>query len=161
MAFYECVMIARQDLTATQVEGLVENFSNILTENGGQVASKEAWGLRTLAYRIKKNRKGHYVLFKLETPSAALLEMERNMRLSEDVLRYMSVRVEELDPNPSAILQNRGGRDDRGGRRGGGRFGDGPRDRDGPRRDRDAAPREKPSAEAAKAEPAKAEAKES
>ena len=159
MAFYECVMIARQDLTATQVEGLVENFSKILTENGGQVASKEAWGLRTLAYRIKKNRKGHYVLFKLETPSAALLEMERNMRLSEDVLRYMSVRVEELDPNPSAILQNRGGRDDRG-RRGGGRFGDGPRDRDGPRnkdgrdrdgRARDAAPRETTNAEPAAA----------
>jgi small subunit ribosomal protein S6 len=125
MAFYECIFIARQDITSTQVETLTEQFSGILKENGGEVAAKEQWGLRTLAYKIKKNRKGHYVMLKIEAPSPALLEMERHMRLNEDVLRYMSVRVDELDPQPSAILQNkdRAGRDDRGGRRG--RFGDG------------------------------------
>ena len=126
MAFYECVFIARQDITSAQVETLTETFSNILKENGGEVAAVEQWGLRTLAYRVKKNRKGHYVMLKVEAPSAALLEMERNMRINEDVLRYMSIRVDELDTQPSAMLQSkeRGGRDDRGGRRG--RYSDGP-----------------------------------
>ena len=97
MAFYECVLIARQDITSAQVETLVEQFSGILEQNGGTVASKEFWGLRTLAYKIKKNRKGHYVLLNIDAPGEAVHEMERNMRLNEDVLRYMSVRVDELD----------------------------------------------------------------
>ena len=132
MAFYECVFIARQDITSAQVETLVTQFSEILEQNGGTVASKEFWGLRTLAYRIKKNRKGHYVLLNIDAPTEAVHEMERNMRLNEDVLRYMSVRVDELDPSPSAMMQARG-RDDRGPRRGGGRGFDRGHDRGGDR----------------------------
>ena len=97
MALYECVFIARQDISATQVEGLVGQFSGIIEEGGGKVASSEMWGLRSLAYRIKKNRKGHYVLLNLDAPSPAVQEMERNMRLNEDVIRYLTVRVKELE----------------------------------------------------------------
>ena len=111
MAFYECVFIARQDITAAQVENLVEAYTNILQENGGQVASKEYWGLRTLAYKIKKNRKGHYTLLNIDAPAAAVHEMERNMRISEDVIRYLSVKVDQLETEPSAMMQQRGGRD--------------------------------------------------
>ncbi len=132
MAFYECVLIARQDITSAQVETLVGQFSEILEQNGGTVASKEFWGLRTLAYKIKKNRKGHYVLLNLDAPGEAVHEMERNMRLNEDVLRYMSVRVDELDTSPSAMMQPRG-KDDRGPRRGGGRGFDRGHDRGGDR----------------------------
>lgn len=124
MAFYECVFIARQDITSTQVDNLVESFTQILQDNGGQVASKEYWGLRTLAYKIKKNRKGHYVMMNVEAPAPAILEMERNMGISEDVIRYLTVKVDQLGTEPSAMMQQRGGRDDRPGRRGGGRFGD-------------------------------------
>ena len=106
-------------------------------DNGGQVASKEYWGLRTLAYKIKKNRKGHYTLMNVEAPAAAVHEMERNMRISEDVIRYLTVKVDQLETEPSAMMQQRGGRDDRPGRRGGGRFGDRGGDRGGPRGDRD------------------------
>jgi len=135
MAFYECVFIARQDITSTQVDSLVETYTKILQDNEGQVASKEYWGLRTLAYKIKKNRKGHYVMLNVEAPAAAILEMERNMRISEDVIRYLTVKVDQLGTEPSAMMQQRGGRDDRPGRRGGGRFGDRDRggDRGGPR----------------------------
>lgn len=142
MAFYECVLIARQDVSATQVESLVADYTKILEDNGGRVAGSEYWGLRTLAYRIKKNRKGHYVYLTLDTPSAALHELERNMRLSDDVIRYLTVRVDELEEGPSIVMQQRNSRDDRGGRGdrgdrrgGGGRYGsDGPRNR-GPRDD--------------------------
>jgi small subunit ribosomal protein S6 len=122
MSLYECVFIARQDISATQVEGLVSQFTGIIEEHGGKVASSEMWGLRSLAYRIKKNRKGHYVLLNLDSPSPAVQEMERNMRLNEDVLRYLTVRVEELEEGPSVVMQSRHSRDDRGGRggRGGG-----------------------------------------
>jgi small subunit ribosomal protein S6 len=122
MALYECVFIARQDISATQVEGLVGQFSGIIEEGGGKVASSEMWGLRSLAYRIKKNRKGHYVLLNLDSPSSAVQEMERIMRLNEDVIRYLTVRVEELEEGPSIVMQSRHSRDDRGGRggRGGG-----------------------------------------
>src|SRR5262249_41423106 len=105
MPFYENVFIARQDVSSTQVDALADTFTNILTEQGGKVTKKEYWGLRNLAYRIKKNRKGHYVLFNIDAPPAALAEMERNMRLNEDVLRYLTVRVEELEEGPSAMLQ--------------------------------------------------------
>jgi len=122
MSLYECVFIARQDISATQVEGLVSQFSGIIEEGGGKVASSEMWGLRSLAYRIKKNRKGHYVLLNLDAPSPAVQEMERIMRLNEDVIRYLTVRVEALEEGPSIVMQSRHSRDDRGGR-GGGRGG--------------------------------------
>jgi len=130
MALYECVLIARQDISAAQAEALAEQFAQIIRDNGGQVAKTEHWGLKTLTYKIKKNRKGHYVLFNLDAPAAAVLEMERNMSINEDVLRYMSVRVDKLDPNPSAMMQSRGERGERGDRgdRGPRRFDDrGPR----------------------------------
>jgi small subunit ribosomal protein S6 len=119
MPFYENVFIARQDISTAQVEALTDTFANLVAEQGGKVEKREYWGLRNLAYRIKKNRKGHYVLFNLDAPPAAVNELERNMRINEDVLRYLTVRVEELEAGPSAVLQNRG-RDerDRGPRRG-------------------------------------------
>ena len=104
MAYYETVFIARQDLSAAQVEDLTKMFSDILTTGGGKIAKTESWGLRALAYRIKKNRKGHYVLIESDTPPAALLEMERNMRLHEDVLRYMSIKLKELSKEPSPMM---------------------------------------------------------
>jgi len=112
MPFYENIFIARQDATAAQVEALTETFSNIITEQGGKVTKKEYWGLRSLSYRIKKNRKGHYTLLNIDAPPAALAEMERNMRISEDVLRLLTVRVDALEEGPSAMLQSRA-RDDR------------------------------------------------
>ncbi|HWG81307.1 MAG TPA: 30S ribosomal protein S6 [Stellaceae bacterium] len=137
MPFYENVFIARQDISAAQVEALADTFTGIVAAQGGQVTKREYWGLRNLAYRIKKNRKGHYVLFNLDAPPPAVNELERNMRINEDVLRYITVRVDALEEGPSAVMQNRGrseerdrdrDRDrDRGGRRG---FGDRDRDRD-------------------------------
>lgn len=102
--FYETVFIARQDLSPKQVEDLTERMTKILTDDGGTIHKVENWGLRTLAYRIKKNRKAHYVLIESETAPAALHEMERNLRLEEDVLRYLTIRREELSKGPSAIL---------------------------------------------------------
>jgi len=140
MPFYENIFIARQDISAAQVEALADTFTGIVTAQGGQVTKREYWGLRNLAYRIKKNRKGHYILFNLDAPPPAVTELERNMRINEDVLRYITVRVEALEEGPSAVMQNRGrgeererDRDrERGPRRS---FGD--RDRD---RDREGAP---------------------
>ena len=105
MPLYETVFIARQDVPATQVEALTATFSDIVRAQGGQVAKTEQWGLRNLTYRIKKNKKGHYVLFNLEAPPSAILELERNMGLNEDVLRFMTVRVEEHETGPSAMLR--------------------------------------------------------
>lgn len=133
MPFYENVFIARQDVTAQQVDTLAETFTGIVTAQGGQVLKKEYWGLKGLTYRINKNRKGHYVLLNIEAPAGAVAELERNMRLNEDVLRYLTVRVDELEAGPSAMLQSKGrDRDDRGGREGGreGGRGFGGRDRD-------------------------------
>jgi small subunit ribosomal protein S6 len=107
MSFYETVFIARQDISAAQVEALTEALAGIVAGQGGQVAKREYWGLRSLAYRIKKNRKGHYVLFNLDAPPAAVNELERNMRINEDVLRYLTVRVEALEEGPSAVMQSR------------------------------------------------------
>jgi small subunit ribosomal protein S6 len=112
MAFYENVFIARQDIAATQVEALTDQFAAIVTENGGQVTKREYWGLRNVAYRIRKNRKAHYVLLNIDAPSAAVAEMERNMRLNEDVLRHLTVRVDALEEGLSAMMQSKG-RDDR------------------------------------------------
>jgi small subunit ribosomal protein S6 len=129
MPFYENVFIARQDISTAQVETLTDTFANLVAENGGKVEKREYWGLRNLAYRIKKNRKGHYVLFNLEAPPAAVNELERNMRINEDVLRYLTVRVEELEAGPSAMMR-RAERDerDRGDRDRGPRRGYGDRD---------------------------------
>jgi small subunit ribosomal protein S6 len=107
MPFYENVFIARQDVSAAQVEALAESFAGIVTQHGGTVTKREYWGLRNLAYRVKKNRKGHYMLFNLDAPPAAVNELERNMRINEDVLRYLTVRVEALEEGPSAVMQNR------------------------------------------------------
>jgi small subunit ribosomal protein S6 len=152
MPFYENVFIARQDVTAQQVDVLAETFTGIVTAQGGQVLKKEYWGLKGLTYRINKNRKGHYVLLNIEAPAGAIAEVERNMRLNEDVLRYLTVRVDELEAGPSAMLQSKGrdregregGREGRdGGREGGRGFGGGGRDRDDRLRPgRDGAPRE-------------------
>jgi len=130
MPLYENIFIARQDATAAQVEALTETFTNIITEQGGQVTKKEYWGLRSLAYRIKKNRKGHYTLLNIDAPPAAVTEMERNMRISEDVLGLLTVRVDALEEAPSAMLRSRDERDRP-------RRGDrDDRDRDRPRRER-------------------------
>lgn len=123
MPYYESVFIARQDIPATQVETLATTFADIVRANGGQVTKTEQWGLRTLAYKINKNKKGHYVLFNLDAPPAAVAEMERNMGHHEDILRVMTVKVEELEAGPSAMLR-RDERDngERGGERGGRSF---------------------------------------
>ena len=137
MALYECVYIARQDISSNQVDGLNEAFAGILSEGGGSVAKTEYWGLRNLSYRVKKNRKGHYVLMNIDAPHAAVAEMERNMSLHEDVLRFLTIRVDELEEGQSAMLLNKGDRGDRGGRRDRRDRPGGDRDRDrGPRRDR-------------------------
>ena len=113
MSLYECVVIARQDLATPQVETLTEELANIITTNGGQVSKREYWGLRNIAYRVKKNRKGHYVLFNVDAPAPAVKEFERQMSINEDVLRYLSVRVDELEEGPSAVMQSKNQRDDR------------------------------------------------
>lgn len=138
MPFYECVLIARSDITPQQVETLADQMAAVVAEGGGSVGKKEYWGLRNLAYRIKKNRKGHYLLMNIDAPHPAVAEMERQLRLNEDILRFLTVRVEALDEGPSAIVA-RGGRDERGER--GGRSADrGPRAPRGERAER--APRE-------------------
>lgn len=157
MAFYECVLIARQDVATSQVEGLVAEFTKILEDNAGRLAASEYWGLRTLAYRIKKNRKGHYVMLRVDAPAAAMQELERILRLSDDVIRYLTVRTETLEEGPSIVMQARNSRDDRGGRGDRGDRGDrrGGRDfsRDGGRD----APRGRPAREGDGEQPATSE----
>ncbi len=97
MANYESVLIARQDLGASQVNALVENLSEVLKREGGEVVKTDNWGLKNLAYRIKKNRKGHYVLLNIVAPAKAIFEYERLMRLNEDVIRYMTIKVDEFN----------------------------------------------------------------
>ena len=135
MPLYENVFIARQDISGAQVDALADTFTQLVADNGGEVRKREYWGLRNLTYRMRKNRKGHYVLLNLSAPSAAVAELERTMRINEDVLRYMTIRVDELEEGPSAMLQSRH-RDREGtGRERDGRFRDRDRD-DRPRRDR-------------------------
>ena len=107
MAFYEHVVIARQDISPQQAEALNDTLKALIEEGGGRVAKIEYWGLRNLTYRINKNRKGHYSLLALDSPSPAVKEMERQLSLNEDVLRYMTIRVEELDLELSPILARR------------------------------------------------------
>lgn len=131
MPLYEHVFIARQDINAQQVETITADFSKIVEDNGGKVAKAEYWGLKTLAYRIKKNRKGHYTLLGLDAPHAALAELERQARLHDDIIRFMTVRVDELEEGPSIVMRARAEKAERRGRHVGGRDRD--RDRDRPR----------------------------
>ena len=107
MPKYEHVMIARQDLSNTQAEGLVEHFSKVLTENDGKVLDSEYWGLKTMAYKVNKNRKGHYAFIKSDAPAEAVQEMERLMRLHEDVMRVMTIKVKSHDEGPSVMMGSR------------------------------------------------------
>ena len=140
MALYEHVFMARQDISQSQVEGLIKEYADIITEGGGKVGKVEYWGVKNLAYKIKKNRKAHYALMNLDAPHAAVAEMERRMGLSTDVIRFMTIKVEAHEVEPSIQMRKvdreeggdrggRGGFGDRGGRGGGGfRGGDrGPR----------------------------------
>jgi small subunit ribosomal protein S6 len=113
MSFYECVLIARQDISNTQVEALLETFAGVIAEQGGTVTKKEYWGLKNLSFRMKKNRKGHYALMNIDAPSASVKEMERTMSINEDVLRFLTIRVDELEEGPSAGMQSRGRSDER------------------------------------------------
>ncbi len=112
MAFYEHVFLTRQDVSGQHADELVEQFKGIIEAGGGSVGKTEYWGLKTLAYRINKNRKAHFALMNLDAPHEAVAEMERQMRINEDVLRYMTVRVDELEEEPSVQMQKKD-RDDR------------------------------------------------
>jgi small subunit ribosomal protein S6 len=117
MALYEHVFIARQDLSNAQAEGLIEHFGQVLSDNGGSVVEFEYWGLKTMAYKINKNRKGHYAYVRSDAPAAAVQEMERLMRLHEDVMRVLTIKVDKHEEGPSAVVQSKNQRDDRGPRR--------------------------------------------
>jgi small subunit ribosomal protein S6 len=122
MAYYEHVLIARPDISPQQVDALIEDITRTVQELGGKVTKNEYWGLRNLAYRVRKNRKGHYCLLNLDAPAPAVHEVERRARINEDVLRFITVRVEKLEDEPSPVLarrdrdekrrQRREGRDD-------------------------------------------------
>ena len=116
MRLYESVFIARQDISTTQVESMADEFAGIITNAGGTIHKREYWGLRSLAYRIKKNRKGHYIMLNFETDGPTLKEYERIMGLNVDVLRFLNIRIEEVEEGPSIIMQNKGERGDRGDR---------------------------------------------
>jgi small subunit ribosomal protein S6 len=114
MPLYENVFIARQDISGAQVDALADGFAQLVTDHGGEVRKREYWGLRNLAYRMRKNRKGHYILFNLSAPPAAIAELERTMRINEDVIRYLTIRVDTLEEGPSAMMQSRSSREERG-----------------------------------------------
>jgi small subunit ribosomal protein S6 len=151
MPLYEHVFLARQDASTQQVEDLTAQMTGIVEQAGGKITKTENWGVRSLTYRMSKNRKAHFVLLNIEAPSAAVTEIERQERISEDVIRYLTVRVEELEEGPSAMMRKADRdreRDDRGGgfrgeREGGfrgdrdGGFRGGDRGDRGPRRPRD------------------------
>ena len=107
MALYEHLLIARQDISAQQVDALATHLKTIIENEGGKVEKQEYWGLRSLAYRIKKNRKGHYVLLNVNAPANAISELERQLKINEDVLRYMSVRVEAFEQSNSSKKRER------------------------------------------------------
>jgi len=152
MALYEHVFLARQDLAQAQVDTLAETATKIVQDKGGKVIKTESWGLRSLAYRIAKNRKAHYVMIEFDAPGDTVLELERQTSINEDVIRYMTVKVDEHEAGPSVMMRkqerDRERRSDReGGSRDGGPRGD--RDRDGPRGDRPDRPRRDREEEAA------------
>lgn len=136
MPLYEHTFLARQDVTQAQVEALMKEFASVIEEGQGKIPKQEYWGVKTLAFKIKKNRKAHYAFFNIDAPPAAVAEMERRMGINPDVIRFMTVRVEELETDPSVMMRkqdrdDRPERGDRGGFGGGGRGGFG-----GPRGDR-------------------------
>ncbi|QAY79505.1 30S ribosomal protein S6 [Sphingosinicella sp. BN140058] len=139
MPLYEHVFLARQDLAQSQVDALAETATSIIEGNGGRVVKTETWGLRSIAYRIAKNRKAHYVSLDFEAPATVVAELERQTQINEDVIRYMTVRVDEHEQGPSAMMRrNERSERDRGERGGRGRD----RDDRGDRGDRgDRAPR--------------------
>jgi small subunit ribosomal protein S6 len=123
MPLYEHVYLARQDLSPQQIEELTTQFKGVIEQNGGKIAKEEYWGVKSLSYRIKKNRKAHMTLFNIDAPPAAINEIERQERLNEDVLRYLTIRVEGHEEGPSAMMrkadrdrEERGERGDRGDR---------------------------------------------
>jgi len=119
MPLYEHVMIARQDLSNTQAEGLIEHFGTVLSDNGGKMVDSEYWGVKTMAYKINKNRKGHYAFLKTDAPAPAVQEMERLMRLHDDVMRVLTIKVDAHEEGPSIQMrksEEREGRRDRGDR---------------------------------------------
>ena len=159
MPLYENVFIARQDISGAQVDALADTFTQLVADNGGEVKKREYWGLRNLTYRMRKNRKGHYVLLNLSAPPAAVTELERTMRINEDVLRYLTLRVDQLEEGPSPVMQSRGSREDRP-RRDRDRYGEG-RERYGEPRDAERSaerPAERPPEPPAPAETDKVEA---
>jgi len=117
MAFYEQVCIARPELSTTQVDGLKEKCTSILEQNGGKVVDTEYWGARRLAYRIKKNRKGHYLFLKIDSPASAVQELERLLRIDEDVIRFLTVKVDAHSDEPSAMMKAKAQRKAAAGRR--------------------------------------------
>ena len=144
MPLYEHVFLARQDLAQAQVDALAENATKILTDNGGTVVKTETWGLRSLAYRIAKNRKAHYVMLDVDAPPAAVAELERQTNINEDIIRFMTIRVDEHEKGPSAMMR-RSERSDRDGRGDRGDRGDrGPRGGDRDRPDRGDRPSYRP-----------------
>jgi small subunit ribosomal protein S6 len=126
MRCYEHTFIARQDLSPQQVQALGEGYAQLVSEQGGEVTKNEYWGLRNLAYRLRKSRKGHYVHLNFKAPTAVVSELERQQELSDDIIRYLTVRVEALEDGPSVLMQARSSREERG-----------RRDDDRPRRDDD------------------------
>ena len=116
MPLYEHVMIARQDLSNAQAEALIEHFGAVLSDNGGTLVDHEYWGVKTMAYKINKNRKGHYAFLRSDAPAAAVQEMERLMRLHDDVMRVLTVKVDAHEELPSAQMQKRDDRGERGDR---------------------------------------------
>jgi small subunit ribosomal protein S6 len=157
MPLYEHVFLARQDVSAQQVEELTAQLTGVIEQLGGKVTKLEQWGVKSLSYRVRKNRKAHFTFMNVDAPSAALSEIERQERLNEDVLRYLTIRVDEHEEGPSAMMRKSDrDRDDRGGgfrdrdRGDRGDRGGGFRDRDrGDRGPRDRAPRDEPVAEEA------------
>ena len=141
MALYEHVFLARQDLAQAQVDTLAETATKIIEDNQGKVVKTETWGLRSLAYRIAKNRKAHYVMLEIDAPAGVVAELERQTQINEDVIRFMTVRVDELEQGPSAMMRkqerDRERRGEREGGRDGGPRGDRPDRGDRPRRDRE------------------------
>lgn len=105
MPLYEHVFLARQDLAQAQVDALAENATKILTDNGGKVVKTETWGLKSLAYRIAKNRKAHFVMLEVDAPAAALAELERQTGINEDIIRFMTIRVDAHEEGPSAQMR--------------------------------------------------------
>ena len=113
MPLYEHVFISRQDLSSAQAEGLVEHFTTILADNGGTLVDSEYWGVKTMAYKINKNRKGHYAYLRTDAPATAIQEMERLMRLHDDVMRVLTIKVDAHEDGPSVQMQKRDEREPR------------------------------------------------